>query len=57
MNLSDYSYGIVIDCGSSGSRVYVYQWPPHTGHTNDLLHIEPVLDEDGEDVVLKIEPG
>ena len=35
----------------------MYQWPPHSGHTNDLLLIEPVLDENGDGVVMKIEPG
>lgn len=50
-------YGVVIDCGSSGSRVYVYYWPPHTGNPQELLEINHVRDKDGHIVVHKIEPG
>ncbi|XP_014777473.1 ectonucleoside triphosphate diphosphohydrolase 7 isoform X2 [Octopus bimaculoides] len=52
-----YHYGIVIDCGSSGSRVYVYQWPTHSGNPNELLHISQLRETSGEPVVKKITPG
>ncbi|RUS90479.1 hypothetical protein EGW08_001747 [Elysia chlorotica] len=50
-------YGIVIDCGSSGSRVYVYYWPQHTGNPKDLLNVQQLNDEKGEAVVKKVSPG
>ncbi len=50
-------YGVVVDCGSSGSRVYVYFWPPHSGNPRELLGVQPMRDDKGELVVKKIEPG
>lgn len=50
-------YGIVIDCGSSGSRLYIYVWPDHSGKPNELLQIKQLLDEQGKPVVKKLEPG
>ncbi|XP_064600465.1 ectonucleoside triphosphate diphosphohydrolase 4-like isoform X2 [Liolophura sinensis] len=50
-------YGIVIDCGSSGSRVYIYFWPTHSGNPKDLLDIQPMRDEDGKLINKKIQPG
>lgn len=50
-------YGIVIDCGSSGSRVYVYQWPTHSGNPKELLQIEQLMDARGRPIVKKITPG
>ncbi|KAK2572368.1 Cell division cycle protein 23-like protein [Acropora cervicornis] len=48
---SHYHYGIVIDCGSSGSRVFIYYWPPHNGISSLVDHpsqassyLEPLLD-------------
>lgn len=55
--VSDTNYGIVIDCGSSGSRVYVYHWPPHSGNSNELLHVQQLEDGNGEAVVKKVSPG
>ncbi|CAF2857012.1 unnamed protein product [Rotaria sp. Silwood2] len=40
----DLHYGIVIDCGSSGSRLYIYIWPEHSGKPNELLQIKQLLD-------------
>ncbi|KAK3095111.1 hypothetical protein FSP39_010449 [Pinctada imbricata] len=51
------NYGIVIDCGSSGSRVFVYFWPPHTGNMRDLLDIQQLMNKNGKPVVKKISPG
>lgn len=50
-------YGIVIDCGSSGSRLYIYVWPDHSGKPDDMLQIKQLLDEKGVPVVKKLEPG
>lgn len=50
-------YGIVIDCGSSGSRVYVYNWPPHSGNPSDLLNIQQLIDHEGKPVMKKVSPG
>lgn len=50
-------YGIVIDCGSSGSRVFLYFWPPHSGNPKDLLNIQQFMDSQGNPVVKKIKPG
>jgi hypothetical protein len=50
-------YGIVIDCGSSGSRLYIYIWPDHSGKRHELLQIRQLLDEKGQPVVKKLEPG
>lgn len=51
------NYGIVMDCGSSGSRVFVYFWPPHNGNPHDLLDIKQMRDRSSKPVVKKIKPG
>ncbi|KAJ1141150.1 hypothetical protein NDU88_007485 [Pleurodeles waltl] len=51
------SYGIVVDCGSSGSRVFVYFWPQHNGNPHDLLDIKQMRDRNSKPVVKKIKPG
>ncbi|XP_061583779.1 ectonucleoside triphosphate diphosphohydrolase 7-like [Cololabis saira] len=51
------NYGIVVDCGSSGSRVFVYYWPPHNGNPHTLLDIQQMRDRDRKPVVKKIKPG
>jgi Golgi nucleoside diphosphatase len=52
-----WSRGIIIDAGSSGSRVYLYQWLRHSGNPDDLLKIEQMRDEKGDALVRKQEPG
>ena len=54
---SKYHYGIVIDCGSSGSRVFLYYWPQHNGNPDDLLKIKQMKTPDGNPVRMKIKPG
>lgn len=58
-DLSDNSlnYGILVDCGSSGSRVFVYFWPPHNGEPRHLLKIQQMRDSNSRPVVMKVEPG
>ncbi|KAL4623049.1 ectonucleoside triphosphate diphosphohydrolase 4 isoform X1 [Arapaima gigas] len=51
------NYGLVIDCGSSGSRVFVYCWPRHNGNPHDLLDIRQMRDQHRKPVVMKIKPG
>ncbi|XP_078269491.1 ectonucleoside triphosphate diphosphohydrolase 4-like isoform X2 [Rhinoraja longicauda] len=51
------NYGVVIDCGSSGSRVFVYFWPRHNGNPHDLLNIRQMKDQNRTPVVKKIKPG
>ncbi|XP_077991971.1 ectonucleoside triphosphate diphosphohydrolase 4-like isoform X2 [Glandiceps talaboti] len=50
-------YGIVIDAGSSGTRVFVYFWPRHTGSPKELLQIQQMRDRNRQPVVKKIKPG
>ncbi|VDP03269.1 unnamed protein product [Soboliphyme baturini] len=49
------NYVIIIDAGSSGSRLFIYRcYVPKLG---ELLAVQPVLDEKGQNVVKKKEPG
>ncbi|XP_067115784.1 ectonucleoside triphosphate diphosphohydrolase 7-like isoform X4 [Osmerus mordax] len=57
VNNAALNYGIVVDCGSSGSRVFVYYWPPHNGNPHTLLDIRQMRDRDRTPVVKKIKPG
>ncbi|KAM8885717.1 ectonucleoside triphosphate diphosphohydrolase 4 isoform 2-T2 [Spinachia spinachia] len=51
------NYGLVVDCGSSGSRVFVYCWPRHNGNPQELLDIRQMRDQHRKPVVMKIKPG
>ncbi|NWW74230.1 ENTP4 diphosphohydrolase, partial [Climacteris rufus] len=51
------NYGIVVDCGSSGSRIFVYCWPRHNGNPHELLDIKQMRDSNSNPVVMKIKPG
>lgn len=54
---ADLNYGLVVDCGSSGSRMFVYFWPRHNGNPHDLLDIKQMRDRNSQPVVKKIKPG
>ncbi|XP_053574098.1 ectonucleoside triphosphate diphosphohydrolase 4 isoform X2 [Bombina bombina] len=53
----DLNYGVVVDCGSSGSRIFVYCWPRHNGNPHELLDIKQMRDQNRKTVVMKIKPG
>ena len=38
-------YGIIIDAGSSGSRIYVYRWP-HRKDNSTIPQVDPVTKKD-----------
>jgi len=56
-DLSSHSYAIVIDAGSSSSKVHLFHWPPHNGDPQSLLDINPLTDEYGDPLNKKVEPG
>lgn len=56
-NNPNLNYGLVVDCGSSGSRVFVYTWPRHNGNRHELLDIKQMRDKHRKPVVMKIKPG
>ena len=55
--MASINYGIVIDAGSSSSKVYLFQWPPHDGDPSKLLKIKPLMDELDDPLTSKVEPG
>eukprot|EP00123_Amoebidium_parasiticum_P009323 comp19396_c1_seq1/m.22437 comp19396_c1_seq1/g.22437 ORF comp19396_c1_seq1/g.22437 comp19396_c1_seq1/m.22437 type:complete len:695 (-) comp19396_c1_seq1:148-2232(-) len=54
---SQHNYGLLVDAGSSGSRLYIYTWPEHTGRPDELLQMTAHVDARGEALVMKVEPG
>jgi len=56
-HLIQHNFAVVIDAGSSGSRVFIYHWPKHDGDPSHLLRIDQLFDASGAPVVKKVEPG
>ena len=56
-NNPNVNYGIVVDCRSSGSWIFVYYWPWQSGNPHDLLDIRQMRDKNRKPVVMKIKPG
>lgn len=54
---AEHGYGIVVDAGSSSSKVHLFQWPLHDGDPTKLLTIKPLVDEFGDPRIKKVEPG
>eukprot|EP01134_Creolimax_fragrantissima_P002717 CFRG2717T1 len=57
---SNVQYGLLIDAGSSGSRLYVYEWPdsPTSDYSSQsFLNITESKDNEGNGLVMKIGPG
>ncbi|XP_064382622.1 ectonucleoside triphosphate diphosphohydrolase 7-like [Halichondria panicea] len=56
-DLTSHNFAIVIDAGSSSSKVHLFHWPPHDGNPHKLLEIYPLTDVQGDPLVKKVEPG
>lgn len=56
VNSDQLQYGIVIDCGSSGTRLFAYSWKRRHGFED--VTADQVLERNGRDFVIKkVEPG
>ena len=51
------SFGIVMDLGSSGSRVHLFHWAPHSGDPSKLLKIDSLTDSQEIPLIKKSTPG
>lgn len=53
------TYGVIVDCGSSGTRAHIYEWDSKLSFPELLNHIEPMRDRTDKDkaVSKKITPG
>uniref|UniRef100_A0A5S6QU58 Uncharacterized protein n=1 Tax=Trichuris muris TaxID=70415 RepID=A0A5S6QU58_TRIMR len=50
-------YAIVVDAGSSGSRLYLYRCDYDRQTVKSILRVSPLLGRDGEPIVKKKNPG
>lgn len=53
-----FRYGVVVNCGSSGSRAHIFRWPAASNLDNLAFNIEPVIEPtSGEFLKKSIRPG
>ncbi|CDW54398.1 GDA1 CD39 domain containing protein [Trichuris trichiura] len=50
-------YAVVVDAGSSGSRLYIYRCDYDRHTVKSILRVSPLLGRDGEPIVKKKNPG
>jgi len=51
-------YAVIVDCGSSGTRAHIFNWPGNATGDRLLVEVQPSLDpQTGRPLVIKIRPG
>lgn len=57
-NVQANKYAVVVDCGSSGTRAHVYQWPANASIHEIADKIQPIREQySGAPVSMQIRPG
>lgn len=53
----DDHYGVIVDCGSTGSRAHIFKWPTVFGKPKSLNEIVSLKNETGHSIYKHITPG